>query len=422
MKVVINDNQKGLLFKNGVLTGLLEAGKYGVNKVKTIETINIVDEIKSEKATLAKILDLSGVKEMISEITVKDGEIGLHYVDGIFAGVLESGRHAFWNEEGAHEFKIYNTAEPRINDIPKQVIEQIGANYVESFTLPANSHGVVYYNGKATEFLSEGTYYYWKGGVSVTHCRYDIHIQELRVNGQEILTKDKVGVRVNFSLNWKIVDYKKIAEEYGWIEDVLYTAAQLALRDYLGGKTMDELLSGRENLDAEVLEILRKRTEGMYIELISAGIRDVILPGEISAIMNNVLAAEKRAQANVITRREEVASTRSLLNTAKLMDENATLRRLKELEYIERICENVGEITVDARSSLLTAYGNSGKWGQGLNEDGFSRGTFHRRSKIRAMESASIADDCYFHWDYGSGTAYSYGSYVAAKPRCQANV
>lgn len=354
MKVVINDNQKGLLFKNGVLTGLLEAGKYGVNKVKTIETINIVDEIKSEKATLAKILDLSGVKEMISEITVKDGEIGLHYVDGIFAGVLESGHHAFWNEAGAHEFKIYNTAEPRINDIPKQVIEQIGANYVESFTLPANSRGVVYYNGKATEFLSEGTYYYWKGGVSVTHYKYDIHIKELRVNGQEILTKDKVGVRVNFSLNWKIVDYKKIAEEYGWIDDVLYTAAQLALRDYLGGKTMDELLSGRENLDAEVLEILRKRTEGMYIELISAGIRDVILPGEISAIMNNVLAAEKRAQANVITRREEVASTRSLLNTAKLMDENATLRRLKELEYIERICENVGEITVDARSSLLT--------------------------------------------------------------------
>ncbi len=91
----------------------------------------------------------------------------------------------------------------------------------------------------------------------------------------------------------------------------------------------------------------------MYVEIVSAGIKDVILPGEIAAIMNTVLAAEKRAQANVITRREEVASTRSLLNTAKLLEENKTLRRLKELEYIEKIFANVGEITVDARSSLL---------------------------------------------------------------------
>ena len=116
---------------------------------------------------------------------------------------------------------------------------------------------------------------------------------------------------------------------------------------------MDELLSDRENIGNEMLVELKKRTDGMYVEIVSAGIKDVILPGEIAAIMNTVLAAEKRAQANVITRREEVASTRSLLNTAKLLEENKTLRRLKELEYIEKIFANVGEITVDARSSLL---------------------------------------------------------------------
>ena len=58
------------------------------------------------------------------------------------------------------------------------------------------------------------------------------------------------------------------------------------------------------------------------MEIIDAGVKDIILPGEIRDIMNTVLIAEKRAQANVITRREEVASTRSLLNTAKLMEEN----------------------------------------------------------------------------------------------------
>ena len=83
------------------------------------------------------------------------------------------------------------------------------------------------------------------------------------------------------------------------------------------------------------------------------GVKDIILPGEIREIMNTVLVAEKRAQANVITRREEVASTRSLLNTAKLMDENQTLYKLKELEYVERICENVGNISLNGNGNIL---------------------------------------------------------------------
>lgn len=93
------------------------------------------------------------------------------------------------------------------------------------------------------------------------------------------------------------------------------------------------------------------------MEFISAGIKDIILPGEIKDIMNSVLVAEKTAQANVISRREEVASTRSLLNTAKLMDENKTLYKLKELEYLERICDRVGEISINGSAGLLEQLG-----------------------------------------------------------------
>ena len=89
------------------------------------------------------------------------------------------------------------------------------------------------------------------------------------------------------------------------------------------------------------------------VEFVSAGLRDIVLPGEVREIMNTVLVAEKKAQASVITRREEVASTRSLLNTAKLMEENATLFKLKELEYLERICEKVGSISLDNASGIL---------------------------------------------------------------------
>ena len=81
-----------------------------------------------------------------------------------------------------------------------------------------------------------------------------------------------------------------------------------------------------------MLEKLKERQEEYCVEMTGAGIKDIILPGEIREIMNTVLIAEKKAQANVIMRREEVASTRSLLNTARLMDENQTLFKLKEME------------------------------------------------------------------------------------------
>ena len=357
MKVIINNNQKGLLFKNGVLVDFLGAGKYRTGGSKSIEVLPVDEEISSKNATVAQILnkvvDRYKSDDLTSEVTVKNGEVALHYVDGVFEGALTAGRHAFWNEAGTHEFKVYSTADPKITDIPATVAAQLGAGLVVDFNIPPEYKGVVYYDGKTAEYLDAGRYFYWNGAVKITTQVYSLRVQQLDINGQEILTKDRVGVRVNFTANWRITDFRKANETFTSVSQSLYTAAQLALRDYLAGKTMDEMLADRESIGSEILAELKKRAADMYVEILSTGIKDIILPGEISAIMNSVLAAEKRAQANVITRREEVASTRSLLNTAKLMDENATLRRLKELEYIEKICENVGEITVDARSSIL---------------------------------------------------------------------
>jgi hypothetical protein len=78
-----------------------------------------------------------------------------------------------------------------------------------------------------------------------------------------------------------------------------------------------------------------------------------VLPGDVKEIMNQVLVAEKRAQANVIMRREETASTRSLLNTAKLMEENAMLFKLKEMEYVEKIAEKIQTIQLSGGGQLV---------------------------------------------------------------------
>ena len=87
--------------------------------------------------------------------------------------------------------------------------------------------------------------------------------------------------------------------------------------------------------------------------MLTAGIRDIVLPGEVKDIMNKVLVAQKSAEANTIVRREETAATRSLLNTAKLMEENDMLFKLKEMEYIEKIAGKIGEVTVSSGGKVL---------------------------------------------------------------------
>jgi len=91
----------------------------------------------------------------------------------------------------------------------------------------------------------------------------------------------------------------------------------LALCRYIGKYRLDELLVQKNDISDALLEKLRSEQDRLFVEFRESGIKDIILPGEIRSIMNTVLVAEKTAQANVISRREEVASTHSLLNTAK---------------------------------------------------------------------------------------------------------
>lgn len=128
----------------------------------------------------------------------------------------------------------------------------------------------------------------------------------------------------------------------------LYRLVQFAIREAVASRTLDEVLSVKAALDEELRAYVRERLGETGIEVTELGVKDVILPGEIRELVNKVVEAERTAKANLIRRQEETAATRSLLNTARLMEDNPLLLRLKELESLGRLVEKVGRIDLHA--------------------------------------------------------------------------
>lgn len=355
MKVIIGDNERGLLYKNGRLIKLLSSGKYHTGANSKIDKYLVGSYLSNLNCTFETLTTVKDASESLIFHEVADNEYSLHYLNGNFKSLLLPGRYAFWKAGGQHEFKKLNRDGLEIGDqVTPFELSKIPVSLYHTVSVGSHERARLYFDNKFKRMLEPGTYYFWNSKIQVTAENEDMRERQLDINGQEILAADKAGLRINFVIIYKVTDAEKIASVSQNTASYLYTMAQLVLREYVSRYKTDEILENRDKISDEVIAVLREKTRNAYVEIISAGIKDIILPGEISAIMNSVLAAEKKAQANVITRREEVASTRSLLNTAKLLDENETLRHLKELEYLERICEHVGEINVNGGSDILS--------------------------------------------------------------------
>lgn len=118
------------------------------------------------------------------------------------------------------------------------------------------------------------------------------------------------------------------------------------MRQTLGRRTLETILAEKVDIDESVAAAVRAAMAEFGVHVGGIALKDIILPGEMREILNQVVTAEKQAQANLIRRREETAATRSLLNTARLMEDNPLLVRLKELETLEKVAEKVDRITI----------------------------------------------------------------------------
>lgn len=360
MKYIVNTHEIGLLYENDSFITALSPKTYRFSpwSKKTIRKIDITKDFVP-KFDLSLYLKDEILSECLDVVNIKDNEIGIHYSDGNFCSVLNPGKYAYFNILKANTFTILDRNNPFIpEDIDKNILDNIFSLQLEGdiykYEVLSGEVGILIINGEYIKTLKTGTYYFMQGQNSVEIKRVETRKTIVEVCGQELLSKDKVTLRMNFTCQYKIIDYIKVATEFARFSDHIYLNLQLALREYVSTRTLDELLDEKHEIGKIILEIMKAKEQEYGVEFLKMGVKDIILPGEIRDILNTVLIAEKKAKANVITRREETAATRSLLNTAKLIDENKTLYKLKELEYLEHICDKVGDISISANAGIIT--------------------------------------------------------------------
>ncbi len=357
-KVIVNEQQRGLYYKNGKFVKVLDPGKYTLCGDYEVAICGLVGEIFSPipMSTTEMLLSYPDFADRVEVIDIQDNEVALLYRSGVFQTVLQSGRHLYWKMKDGYTWRIIDTVDPMVPaDIPIRVRKNLVEIHkiCDVITVKEYETGLLFVNRNLQGTLAPGEYCFWKIGSSVQVKTVDTRLVQEDIAGQEVLTADKVTLRIHLVCHYRVADAEKALMTVNDYREQLHLAAQLALRAYVGRYRLDEILESKDKMGAWLLEELRKKGESLYLTVEDAGVRDIILPGEVRDIMNTVLVAEKKAQANVITRREEVASTRSLLNTAKLMEENETLYRLKELEYLERICDKVGSIHLGGGADVL---------------------------------------------------------------------
>ncbi|HJY13098.1 MAG TPA: slipin family protein, partial [Flavobacterium sp.] len=292
---------------------------------------------------------------MLEIVEVADNEIVLQFVNGNFKGVLQAGRYAFWKGIIKNEFTKVDVSKIEITEnVPVNLLEHAQLRFfIRKFIVSSNDKALLFVNGTFQKELKSGTHYFWNNAITIEVKTVDARQQQVEISGQELLTKDKAGLRINFFVRYQVVDIMKALVDNKDFDKQLYVAMQLALRAFVGGLTLDELLAKKDSIAEAILAEVTAKINELGLTISDAGIRDVILPGDMKEIMNQVLVAEKKAQANSIMRREETAATRSLLNTAKLMEENEMLWKLKEMEYVEKIADKIGEITISGCGNVI---------------------------------------------------------------------
>ena len=345
----IRTYEMGLVFRDGEFHGLLAEGTHWyfdpLNRLK----VDIVSQrdpwLVHEKLDL--IVKSGALADRAVVLDLKDHERALVWIENRFSHILPAGQFAYWTGQKQVRVELVDIRPVRFEHEQFKLVVRspMSSRVLDVCTVQRDRVGVLFIDGRCVDTLQPGEYAFWKGPAEAKVVEVDLRETMGDVGGQEIMTADKVTLRLNAVVTYKIFDARKAVSQTDDVRQALYRDTQLVLRGVVGARELDIFLTDKDAVAKEIEDNVRRRAGELGLEIASVGIRDVILPGDMKDLMNKVTEARKAAEANLIARREETAAIRSQANTAKLLAESPTLMRLRELEVLEKIA-SAGKLNI----------------------------------------------------------------------------
>jgi regulator of protease activity HflC (stomatin/prohibitin superfamily) len=348
-RVKIRSYEMGLMFRDGEFRGLLETGTHWFLDPLAKIKVDIVSQrdpwLVHEKLDL--IVKSGVLDERAVVLDLKDHERALVWIENRFSHVLPAGLYAYWTGQKSVRVEVVDARAVRLEHDELKMIarSQMVQRVLDVCTIERDRVGVLFVDGRYIDTLGPGLYAFWKGQSESKLVEVDLRETMVDVGGQDIMTADKVTLRLNAVVTYKVVDARQVISRTDDVRQALYRETQLVLRAVVGARELDAFLTDKDAVAREIEDNVRRRAGELGLEISSVGIRDVILPGDMRDLMNKVTEAKKAAEANLIARREETAAMRSQANTAKLLQDNQVLMRLRELEVLEKIA-SAGKLNI----------------------------------------------------------------------------
>lgn len=356
-ETVVKDDERAFLSRDGRFERILSPGRFiafdPAQQLSTEVAKVVRTEVPVERALLLRRTHRHIAEQNFEFVQTSPTEVAIVSFDGEAKFLVPPNTtRAFWKPLTSVDVELIDTGhEPRVAKHHLDKLDLARSSALVAFAVvETHETGLLTIDGELKERLPPGRHAFWQVGRTVKITKIDLRPQPLEVTAQEILTKDRVGIRVTLTAFTKVVDPEKAALATADLSNTLYRLVQFAIREAVATRTLDEILAARDAIDQEVRSFVAERARSLGAEVGEIGVKDIILPGDVRELLNKVVEAERLAKANLIRRQEETAATRSLLNTSKLMEDNPLLLRLKELEALEKLVEKVGRIDLHAGS------------------------------------------------------------------------
>lgn len=339
--VYIRKYERGLLYRSRVFERILQPGWSFVLDplLRTrVERVSVRDTFL-ESPDLDVIVRSGALGDEAIVLDLAEYQRALVWVEGRFIGILGRGLRVAWKVFRKVEVEVVDARAVRFThpDLAAVLNSPTAVRFLEPVLVETGQVALAFVDGRLAATLEPGRYAFWKEVARLKVVHVDLRERVLDVGGQEIMTADKVTLRLNAVVTYRVAEAARVVAAVESYEQALYREAQLALRAVVGARELDALLAGKDGVERELLALVRGWAAGVGLEVSGLGIRDVILPGEMKAILNRVVEAKKAAEADLVTRREETAAMRSQANTARIFESSPALMRLRELEVLEKV-------------------------------------------------------------------------------------